>query len=470
MQAHTFGQPYTLPVPLWMYAWAATAALAVSFLAAAYFAFSGGTGEAAAPRPRPELLARLRRFRLAEIGRILSVAALALTLATALFGFRDPYRNFSMTAFWIFFVLGLTYVTALLGNVYAVINPWRAMAEWIGRLWPGYLRGRLRYPARLDVWPALTLYFGFICFELLVWQRPFKLGVLLSGYTVVNFGAVWLVGAEAWFRHGEVFSVLLRLVGLLAPIEVQRTVDGAVRIASRAPLSGVLAERPARLASVLFVLFMLSSTAFDGLHATRGWSWFFWFDPTGIITALAGDKPYRLPAELHPWWQVWEGLVLLLSPFLYLACYGLAVAAGKVLARSRRSLRDLMLDFAYTLLPIAFVYHLTHYFTLVLSQGPKIISLLSDPFGRDIDLFGTRELFRAPIIPDLTLTWHVQVLLIVLGHVASVVLAHRVALRVFETRRAALLSQAPMLALMVLFTVFGLWILAQPLQATLIRG
>jgi hypothetical protein len=114
-------------------------------------------------------------------------------------------------------------------------------------------------------------------------------------------------------------------------------------------------------------------------------------------------------------------------------------------------------------LPIALVYHVTHYFTLILTQGVKIVSLVSDPFGWGWNLFGTAFVFRAPILPDLGLVWHTQVALILLGHIASVWLAHLVALRVFASRRAAALSQVPMLALMVLFTVFGLWILAQPL-------
>ena len=114
-------------------------------------------------------------------------------------------------------------------------------------------------------------------------------------------------------------------------------------------------------------------------------------------------------------------------------------------------------------------YHASHYVTLLLDQGPKILSLISDPFGWGWNLFGTTNKFRAAYLPDLTWVWHVQVTLILAGHVSSVVLAHRVALRVFGSRREAILSQLPMLLLMVGFTVFGLWILAQPLTAMVIR-
>ena len=112
---------------------------------------------------------------------------------------------------------------------------------------------------------------------------------------------------------------------------------------------------------------------------------------------------------------------------------------------------------------------MTHYSTLILTQGLKIVSLASDPFGRDWNLFGTAHLLRAPILPPMGLVWHTQVALILLGHVASVVLAHRLALSIFPNRRAALLSQLPMLALMFALPISGLWILAQPLTVELMR-
>jgi hypothetical protein len=115
-------------------------------------------------------------------------------------------------------------------------------------------------------------------------------------------------------------------------------------------------------------------------------------------------------------------------------------------------------------LPIALVYHVTHYYTLILTQGVKIVSLLSDPFGWGWNLFGTAGLLRAPILPDLGSIWHTQVGLILFGHIVSVWIAHLEALRLFPTRRAAMWSQLPMLLLMVIFTTFGLWILSQPLQ------
>jgi len=56
------------------------------------------------------------------------------------------------------------------------------------------------------------------------------------------------------------------------------------------------------------------------------------------------------------------------------------------------------------------------------------------------------------------------VLVIVWGHVAAVFAAHRLALRT-AGRVRALMAQVPLVALMVAYTVAGLWVLAQQLKA-----
>ena len=43
----------------------------------------------------------------------------------------------------------------------------------------------------------------------------------------------------------------------------------------------------------------------------------------------------------------------------------------------------------FTLVPIALAYHLAHYLSFLLIVGQYMIPLLSDPLGRDCNLFGT---------------------------------------------------------------------------------
>jgi hypothetical protein len=157
--------------------------------------------------------------------------------------------------------------------------------------------------------------------------------------------------------------------------------------------------------------------------------------------------------------------MLLLSPLFYLAIYLVLLWVAKIVARSEIPLKGLALRFAFTLVPIALVYNAAHYYGEFFSQGVLILKMASDPFNAGWNLFGTDRWFSDPIVLDAGLVWHTQVALILVGHIVSVYLAHVEALKVFPKRRHAIYSQLPMLALMVLLTTIGLWILSLPIDA-----
>ncbi|HXG27316.1 MAG TPA: hypothetical protein VNJ47_00515 [Nevskiales bacterium] len=465
--AHSFGRSYNLPVPFWLYAWGAASVLVLSFLVTGYFMRAADRGR----RPWSCELSgsglAQGLHRLMPLLQALSVGGLLLCIVTGLVGSNSPYGNFNMTFFWIVFLLGFAYLTALVGDLYAALNPWKVLAGGIGRLFPSYARGRLHYPERLGYWPALVFYMAFIWIELFGRNTPFSLAVMLSVYTAINLAGAGLFGAREWFRYCEFLAVFFRLIATLAPVDyVPPGQDGqGGRLRLRAPCSGALAPAE-RMSLVLFLLFMLSSTAFDGLRETVLWKKLFWLDLyQAVLRDYVGANPLAAFPAMRSLFLYWQSAWLALTPFLYAAVYLAFVGLTRWLVAAPYTLRELALRFAPPLLPIALVYNITHYYTLIQTQGVKIVSLASDPLGRGWDLFGTADWLQYRIIPDAGFVWHVQVGLIVLGHVVSVSLAHRVALDLYATRRQALLSQLPMLALMVLFTVAGLWVLSQPIQS-----
>jgi len=154
---------------------------------------------------------------------------------------------------------------------------------------------------------------------------------------------------------------------------------------------------------------------------------------------------------------------LLVFPIVFLAAFWLASWAMVRLTRRAVTVREAACAFVLTLVPIAVAYHLSHYFSLLLTAGQFIIPLASDPFGFGWDLFGTAKYKVDLGIVSPYVFWYGAVTLIVVGHVIAVVLAHAAALRVFGSRREALASQIPMVALMVAYTMLSLWILAQPI-------
>lgn len=466
--AHSFGQTYTLPVPVWLYLYGATAALVVSFVVVGFFVNASPTQASLRSRetssrwcPSPALLALLRS---------LSVSLLLLAVVAGFLGTQRAYHNINMTLFWVVFGLGFTYLSALIGDWFSVLNPFRVIIEWLERLQPTLFNGHWRYPGKLSYWPALVLYMGFIWLELFGRSSPFSLSVALSAYLMINLAGCWLVGKANWLEHCEFLGVFLRLVARIAPIRVEVKHPGSVAVSLRRPFSGLFQQNPVPFSLLVFVLFMLSSTAFDGLHETALWVGAFWENLyQWVLIPMYGNAPPVTYLTITKILLGYQSVVLLVSPFIYLAIYALFILTAKKISGSALPVKELLAWFALSLIPIAFAYHFTHYYTLLQVQGPQIIRLLSDPLGIGWDIVGTA---RTPIniIPDMSWVWHTQVFVIVAGHVVSVYLSHMQALKVFANRKTAALSQLPLLILMVGLTTAGLWILSLPHKSGGVAG
>jgi hypothetical protein len=463
--AHAWGNTYSLPIPFAMYAYGATAALVISFVLVGYFAQAGiptsadvraSHSQRAHAAPRSAVLTVLAIFRTA------SVLGLGLTIVTGLFGNPSPFANFSMTFFWVIFVLGFTYLTALTGDLYSLINPWKVICEWTQGVWPAAFVVRKPYPKWAGYWPAILLYGGFLWIELFGNTGPRILANSLIAYTVVTLLGAGIFGAQTWFQYGEFFGVFLRLISKLAPFECV-VMSGGTQLRIRRPFEALIGAPVDHPTLVLFILFMLSSTAFDGAHETLPWVNLFWkqiFPRLEPLIAMFGLKPLEVAPNLY---YAWQWTMLALSPFIYYGIYRLFIRMTKLVARSGLSVGELARHFALSVIPIAFVYHVSHYFALLLTEGPNVVAHVSDPLGFGWNLFGTAAKDLS-IIPPAGVVWHTQVWLILAGHIISVYVAHVQALKIFP-RRQAVRSQLPMLVLMVILTSLGLWILSLPIAA-----
>lgn len=449
--AHAFGKLYNLPVPFWMYSFGGGAAVIVSFLIIGYFMNKKNKQVFYPTVDLSKSILTKFLFRKLFINslRVISVFLFLLTIATGLFGEDNPYSNFSMTFFWIIFVLGLTYLSAFVGNIYAVMNPWKTLVEWYEILSHRKMKGIIHSPRNLSYWPAFLFYFLFIWTELIGQTTPYRLSIILIHYTIVTIAGVFLMGKRSWFHHCEFFSVFFRIIGKMAIFEVNKG-----KLYLRPPFIGLLKEKAEDVSLLLFILFMLASTAFDGFRETIPWFRFYSLYVDQALRPILGNISY----------SIFQTICLLLSPVVFLLIYLILMALVKAVAESKLSLIKLSLQFAFSLVPIAFVYNVAHYYTLLITEGPNIVRLISDPFGNDWNLFNTSSLYIF-LIPDAKFVWHSQVGFILIGHIVGVYLAHLVALSIFPSYKKALLSQFPMLFLMVVYTVTGLWILSQPITS-----
>lgn len=441
--AHAFGQNFTLPIPVWLYLYAGAAVVLVSFLFMMLFELRR--------KSNPQISAVFVILHIPQLvkqvaqGSIFACALIALVVAigATLRGGGLPSENFSSLFIWIIFFLGMTYLSMLLGNIWRFIDPLRTILTWLN------LKSLFMFPLWMRYLPALLGYVFFIWLELLSGGRaaePDNLFYLLIGYITYTIVGVLLYGVSSWYAFADVWSVYFAIIARSAPIEYARG-----HVTCKVPFSTLTKEIGGGMPLALFVFFMLSSTAFDGFRETKWWlSYYHMLLPK--LSFFGESVSVVVPS-----------IALIISPFAFFALYALALYVAKLLTKTEYTVRFLMLRFVGTLIPIAIGYNIAHYFTLLLIQGQSFVVVLSDPFHLGWDLFGTSSMVPNIGIVGVAAVWHTQVIVIILAHVIAIILAHYVAIDVFKTKKVVLISQLPVLVLMVLYTLLGLWILSLPM-------
>lgn len=433
--AHAFGQQYSLPLPLNLYIMGGGAAVFASFVILSLFSAPDSKEIHFERVYRPWPGSKAGAWLLRGAGLI----ALFAALSTGFFGSQDVTKNPALFLFWIALMLIITYASALVSGLWQRVDPFRAL---VGLIFAPHYQPLAKFPRSLRFVPALVFYYWLIWFELLSYGAgavPIDVALMLLVYLMIAFFGAGIFGAEEWFRYGDFFSVFFSLIGEFAPVSLE---DARTRITW--PGERLIEEKVESFALLIFVLLGLSSTAFDGLHDTLPWVRFFSAHP-----------------ELQTNYQALMIALLVLSPLFFLALYSIAVFLMRVIAREGR-IGALLLSFAYSLVPIAIAYNVAHYFTLIISEGENFIGQLSDPFGLGWNLFGTAGFVYNPDSISAVTVWYVQLGAIVLGHIVATYIAHRIAMREYKTRWQVIAGQLPMMALMVFYTSFGLWILSLP--------
>jgi hypothetical protein len=449
---HGFGPRYDLPAPLFWYLFAAAGVVVISFVLVV--AFTGEQVGARAiqypRRPVPFLLGLARSPWPRAIGGAIGVLTLISIFIAGLFGSTNPALNPAEYFTWIYFWAGLVILSGLVGNLWDLLNPWAAIYDLVHRIAP--IKPVWMLP-KIGVWPAAAAYFSFACLELTTGManQPRVVAWTALAYTLVTLLGMFLFGRNEWLEHCEAFSVLFGIVGRFGPIETERGQDGVVTATYVRPWGvGLLQPGTSGWDRVFFVILMLSTLAFDGILATPAWQDF-----------NVSLEPLWLP--MGPWGFFFVrtlGLTLLTIAFLlvFVAFIELVIFFGN----RRVDFVTTATGFALTLVPIALVYNAAHNYTYVVVQSQALIPLLNDPLGKGWHLWpAVANLTPSFALAQASTTWFAQVVLIVLGHVIAVYLAHMRAGERFRTAQRALLSQYPMLALMVIYTMTSLLILAQ---------
>ena len=401
--------------------------------------------------------------------KALSVTLFAIVVAAAFFGTDKPIENLAPTFVWIGWWVGLGYAVALLGNVWALINPWKIVYEWAEKLLgvedSGPDADADRYPADWELWPAAILFLIFAWLENVYSDSsiPLNLGMLVVLYSIVTWAGMVAFGKHRWLARGEAFTVLFGLFSRFSPTEArvtddalcgdctldcdsagdgcvdcyqcfERAVDAGQGELNVRPYAVGLAS-PVRMttAAGAFVIIALASVTFDGLTATEIWTTVV-TKSYGAVTDVFGPSALEVINT--------AGLVLLPLPVRWRlpagssrgsGCFR-ATAAPTWTSRRRSSCRSCRSPSRTTWRTSSRCWS---YRGRTWSPSRPTRSALDGTSSARFDY----RIDTGVIGPQLV--WFVSVAAIIIGHIISVYVAHVIAARRTADRSLALKGPVP---------------------------
>ncbi|WP_069300198.1 hypothetical protein [Neptunicoccus sediminis] len=381
------------------------------------------------PAPAPVLLS------------LLSTAVFLGLVWLGLFGPYDPLANLMTLGVWTVFWIGFVILCGLFGNLWVWLNPWSGLFRLVSG---GDSTPLLHLPAWVGHWPAVVLLMAFNGFGIASSHAtdPRLLATLAVLYWMFTFVMMMVFGGQRWLQQGEFLTVFIGLIAKISPLRR----NGALRIG--APGWRIAESGVPPLSLAVFALVLLGTGTFDGLNET-----FFWLVQLGI-------NPLEFPGRSAIITETLVGLILtnICLCVIFYVCVWMTAPQGQTGHLFRRQ--------ALTILPIALAYHFAHFLPALLVDGQHALVALSNPLGRGADYLNLGPFFVSTGFFNTTATVRMiflsQAGAIVFGHVLAILLSHRIASEYFATRRGILISQIPLSAFMIGYTILGLWLLATP--------
>ncbi len=444
------------------------------------------------------------------LAQLFMVAAFLLILFAGLFGNQNPALNIAPLLTWTIWWCGLVILIMFAGKAWCYLCPWDAIAFWMEkkRLWRKSERSaglNLPWPRILrNIWLATFLFVGLTWIELGfgVTLRPRITAYLGLAMLVMAIVSAFLFERKSFCRYGCLVGRVSGLYAMFAGVEIRhREAEICAACRSKECTRGnadaygcPTFEYPGRMAvntyciqcteclqscphnnlainlrpwgadlavegsprtdEAYLSLLMLAITGFHGLTMTPVWNRMIHF-----LENLFSVGP--IPAFSLGMFML-MGFPILIYAILVGLSYLLA-GYGKDDHKQPVSYHTYFVRYAYCVLPIALFYHLAHNLEHLLMEGPKVFALFSDPFGWGWNLFGLSGRPVPPLV-SLDVLWLLQVVLVGVGHIYSLWAAQKISRRTFSSEAAATRGQLPMLIGMIIFSIFSLWLLKQPME------
>lgn len=366
-----------------------------------------------------------------------------------LVGSGDPLSNPLPLMIWTFWWAMLLFLQGIIGDIWKWINPWIGIHRL---LWGNSSARILKLPNWIGKWPSII---GFILFSIFALadiapDYPPRLASFVACYWIYTFVLMCVFGSDEWLSRGECFTILFNLFSKIAPLSFQ---SGNFKVG----IPGWQIAKNSYSSLAIFSLTTLAVGSFDGFNETFWW------------LARIGINPLEFPGRSAVAFQTVGGMlgaiILLHGVFAFCVWLGHHLASATE-SKSVTTYYAAFCRFALSVLPIALGYHFAHYLPSFMVNSQYLLAAISDPLTENADFLGlgvfyvttgffnTQETVRIILLT--------QCVAIVAGHVVAVLIAHAIALDIYESNRKAIFSQIPMAVFMALYTFLSLWLLASP--------
>ncbi len=195
-----------------------------------------------------------------------------------------------------------------------------------------------------------------------------------------------------------------------------------------------------RMDEALFILVLLGVTVFQTLIMIRPWAV---FTPDLMSYTGAGYESVRF-------------ILFISAAVLPVLIYSIAVGISKLLSR-KVMFKELFTGYAYSIIPLGLMMHLSHNIRHLLEEGTGIIPVISDPFGFGWNLLGTSGYMSAPLLYNNNILL-IQWLLMLFGLGFSISVGKNISRRMFRGNDSAYF---PVLTFVFILFVFNLWVIGQ---------
>ena len=450
--AHGLNVRYELPIPLSFYLFTSGIVVMITIFLVSYFRFYSYIKES-----KKITEYRYSNFKLNYLNKIPFLFLVFLVIA-GLFGSQGPLDNIINVFIWVWVWVGIAYVSIVFGNIWGAISPWSSIYS----LFIFLLRKKLKRIRRHSDKEAEIL--GLILLFIVLWiaiifpgrEVPYNLSLFLMFYSLITLLGMVVYGRSRWNNSAEIFNIYFGMLGRLGILGRDKK---GFKDNLRIPLSGVHMGRGS-IYSSLFIVVAVSSISFDGIIETEAWDNF-----KVYIVSISFFRPVleKLVQYFGDITLVLNSIGFICMPLIIGFLFMATCFRAQKHVKQKIDLCTILIAFTPALIPIAAAYHVAHYFSFLLIAGQIGIQLISDPFGWGWNIFGTANMQINVAVINAKIGWTIILISVVLGHMASIFISQKIAFNIKEKNSNTLKIHLPFSFFMVLYTIFSLWILAQPI-------